>query len=132
MLRRTFCLTLIFVFACSASADLVGYWSFDEGAGTVANDGSGNNNHGDVMGGAQWVAGKMGGALAFDGADDMVVVNQASGLPLYYNNAFSIADIVALCTMDFAAKLNGLPHSSEQQNLDRWHQAVSGRPSAKA
>jgi glutathione S-transferase len=48
------------------------------------------------------------------------------------NDAFSIADIVALCTMDFAAKLNDLPHSSEQQNLNRWYQAVSGRPSAKA
>ena len=47
-------------------------------------------------------------------------------------NAFSIADIGALCTMDFAAKLNGLPHSSEQSHLERWYQAVSGRPSAKA
>jgi len=45
---------------------------------------------------------------------------------------FSIADIVALCTMDFAAKLNGLPHSPEQAHLDRWYQSVSGRPSAKA
>ncbi len=47
-------------------------------------------------------------------------------------NGFSIADIVALCTMDFAAKLNKLPHSPEQAHLDRWYQAVSGRPSAKA
>jgi glutathione S-transferase len=45
---------------------------------------------------------------------------------------FSIADIVALCTIDFAAKLNGLPHSTEQKHLDRWYQSVSGRPSAKA
>jgi glutathione S-transferase len=47
-------------------------------------------------------------------------------------NDFSIADIVALCTLDFAAKLNDLPHSPEQKHLDRWVQAVSGRPSAKA
>lgn len=45
---------------------------------------------------------------------------------------FSIADISALCTLDFAAKLNDLPHSPEQKHLDRWYQAVSGRPSAKA
>lgn len=45
---------------------------------------------------------------------------------------FSIADIVALCTIDFAAKLNHLPHSTEQKHLDRWYQSVSGRPSAKA
>ena len=44
----------------------------------------------------------------------------------------SIADIVGLCTMDFAAQLNGLPHSEEQIHLDRWHHALSGRPSAKA
>ncbi len=45
---------------------------------------------------------------------------------------FSIADIVALCTIDFAAKLNDLPHSDEQAHLDRWYQSVAGRPSAKA
>ncbi len=45
---------------------------------------------------------------------------------------FSIADIVALCTMDFAAKLNKLPHSPEEKNLDRWYQSVSGRPSSSA
>jgi len=47
-------------------------------------------------------------------------------------NEFSIADIVALCTMDFAAQLNDLPHSKEQAHLDRWYQAVAGRPSASA
>lgn len=47
-------------------------------------------------------------------------------------NEFSIADIVALCTMDFAAKLNDLPHSADQTHLDRWYHAVAGRPSAKA
>jgi len=77
------------------SADgLVAYLSFDEGAGATASDSSGNNNHGDVMGDAQWVAGKVGGALAFDGVDDMVVVNQNSGLPIYNNgtdNAYSVA-----------------------------------------
>ncbi len=94
MLKRVFYFALVLMFACSASADLVGYWSFDEGAGTVANDGSGNNNHGEVVGGAQWVAGKIGGALAFDGVDDMVVVEQNIGLPIYNNgtdNAWSVA-----------------------------------------
>ncbi len=78
----------------AAQAELIGYWSFDEGAGTVANDGSGNDNHGEVVGDAQWVAGKVGGALAFDGSDDMVVVEQNHGLPIYNNgtdNVWSIA-----------------------------------------
>jgi glutathione S-transferase len=43
---------------------------------------------------------------------------------------YSIADIVALCTLDFAAALNALAHTPEQKNLTRWHEAVSARPSA--
>ena len=45
---------------------------------------------------------------------------------------YSVADILALCTMDFAAQLNGLPHAPEQQHLSRWHAEVSKRPSASA
>ena len=47
-------------------------------------------------------------------------------------DSYSIADIVALCTLDFAANLNALHYSPEQKNLARWHQTVSDRPSAKA
>jgi hypothetical protein len=83
------------VVPAAPSADgLVAHLGFDEGSGASAADSSGNNNHGDVMGDAQWVAGKVGGALAFDGVDDMVVVKQNSGLPIYNNgtdNAFSVA-----------------------------------------
>ena len=47
-------------------------------------------------------------------------------------DSYTVPDILALCTIDFAAKLNELPHSSEQKNLSRWYDAVSGRPSASA
>ncbi len=47
-------------------------------------------------------------------------------------DAYSVADITALCTLDFAAQLNDLHHTPEQTSLTRWHQAVSGRPSASA
>jgi len=76
------------------AAGLVGHWSFDESSGTTAADSSGNNNNGTVVGDAQWSAGKVGNALVFDGVDDMVVVNQNAGLPIYNNgtdNAYSIA-----------------------------------------
>jgi glutathione S-transferase len=46
-------------------------------------------------------------------------------------DAYSMADIIALCTLEFAAKLNDLPHSPEQANLDRWFRTVSARPSAR-
>ena len=45
---------------------------------------------------------------------------------------YSMADIIALCTLDFAASLNDLPHSTEQVHLSRWYDAVSSRPSAGA
>jgi glutathione S-transferase len=47
-------------------------------------------------------------------------------------DAFTFADIIALCTADFAAKLNDLPHSSEQKHLSRWYRSVAERPSATA
>jgi len=45
-------------------------------------------------------------------------------------DSFSMADIVALCTLDFAANLNALRHAPEQQHLARWYERVSSRPSA--
>ncbi|MDI6891330.1 MAG: hypothetical protein QMC83_10420, partial [Thermodesulfovibrionales bacterium] len=51
---------------------LVGYWSFDEGAGQYAYDGSGNANNGTLTNGPKWTTGKSGGALSFDGIDDYV------------------------------------------------------------
>jgi len=45
---------------------------------------------------------------------------------------FSMADILALTTLDFATRLNDLPHSSELTHLSRWYDEVSARPSASA
>jgi glutathione S-transferase len=44
---------------------------------------------------------------------------------------FSMADITAMVTVDFAGWMKHLI-GTEQSNLKRWHQAVSARPSAKA
>lgn len=57
-----------------AHPSLVGWWTFDEGQGTVAVDGSGYYHHGDVVGDPQWVAGKIGGAIQLDGNDDYVEI----------------------------------------------------------
>ena len=45
---------------------LVGWWRFDEGTGSFANDSSGNGNSGNVNN-ALWVNGKYGNALQFNG-----------------------------------------------------------------
>jgi hypothetical protein len=52
--------------------NLIGWWKLDETSGTVAADSSGYGNDGTVVGGAQWVAGYIDGALDFDGDDDYV------------------------------------------------------------
>ena len=52
----------------SMARGLVGYWRFDDGAGTVARDRSGNRNDCVVQKGqAGWTGGPLGGALALDG-----------------------------------------------------------------
>ena len=47
-------------------------------------------------------------------------------------DAFTIADITALCTVDFAAGAARVPIPDDCENLKRWHAAVSARTSAAA
>ena len=47
--------------------DLLGWWKLDDGIGTIAIDSSGNGNHGTFIGDPEWVAGKFGSGLSFDG-----------------------------------------------------------------
>ena len=51
--------------------------------------------------------------------------------PFLAGAKFSIADITALVVTDFA-KFNNISIQPDQKNLQRWHDAVSSRPSATA
>ncbi len=51
------------------SADLVGWWTLDEGTGTVAHDSSGNAIDGNFQGSPKWAAGMNAGALQLEGSD---------------------------------------------------------------
>lgn len=51
----------------------VGYWSFDEGKGDIVKDISGNKNDGEIVG-AEWVDGKFGKALKFNGDDAYIEI----------------------------------------------------------
>jgi prepilin-type N-terminal cleavage/methylation domain-containing protein len=68
---------------------LVGYWTFDEGTGTIAYDYSGNGNNGTLVNGPTWTTGKVGGALSFDGIDDLVNVSDTDSLDLTNKGAIS-------------------------------------------
>jgi hypothetical protein len=70
-------LGLIFTSQSMAEIDpatVAGMWLFDDGAGDVATDASGNGLDADLIDGPQWVAGKFGGALEFDGGGAHVVI----------------------------------------------------------
>ena len=74
----------------------VGWWSFDEGYGDTAHDGSGQGNHGTIAG-AAWQDESMcvsGKCLYFDGANDMITV--PDNYSLDFTNAISISAWVKL------------------------------------
>lgn len=60
------------------TSGLIAYWKFDETSGaTIAADSSGNGNHGALNSmdpASDWVPGRVGNALDFDGSDDRVEV----------------------------------------------------------
>ena len=69
-------------------AGLVLHYALDEGSGNVANDSSGNGNHGTIEGDPAWIDGPSGSALRFTGGRDYVT----TGTSLLDNlTAFTIA-----------------------------------------
>jgi hypothetical protein len=74
---------LMFVGLSSAKIDeeaIIGMWLFDEGKGDLAKDLSGKGNDGKLMNNPQWLKGKFGQALEFDGKTNYVEVADSSSL----------------------------------------------------
>jgi hypothetical protein len=61
---------------------IVALWSFNDGAGGTAEDGSGNDLHGVLVGDPKWIDGKVNKALAFNGVEDYVEVPDMVTPPL--------------------------------------------------
>ena len=68
-----------------AAAGLVAAYAFDEGAGSTAEDASGNGRPGTIVG-ASWDIGRFGRAPPFDGADDRV---DLTPLGTFYKTGFT-------------------------------------------
>jgi PKD repeat protein len=68
--------------AASAPPGLVAAYGFDEGAGTITADSSGNGNAGSLSAAAWTPAGRYGSALSFNGTSSKVVVGDADSLDL--------------------------------------------------
>ncbi|MHC4534737.1 MAG: LamG domain-containing protein [Planctomycetota bacterium] len=92
MCKKFICLTsfvLVLALVGTSTAQdidpgLVGWWTFDEGAGTVAKDYSGQNNDGTFFGEPTWgYDGDHRGVLVFDGDDDYVFIDGLFQVPIY-------------------------------------------------
>jgi len=57
---------------------VIGYWSLDETAGTVAADGSNSGNDGTVVGSASWTSGRINGGLTLGTSTDLVDIPSAA------------------------------------------------------
>ena len=80
-LKCTMLTNVILICLCFMSSGLsyaldsdaaLGIWFFDEGNGDTVKDTSNNGNEGEIIG-AEWVAGKFGGALMFEGGAHVAV-----------------------------------------------------------
>ena len=92
--------SLVLATQIEAKIDLetaMGIWLFDENKGAVATDISGNNNHGQIQF-AEWVTGKFGKALKFNGVTSRVVI--ADSESLYAKKAWTITSWVFVDTME--------------------------------
>lgn len=91
-------IALVFVAGSTANAavigrpannlGLVGYWPFNEGAGTKVEDLSGNRNTGDFNNTPQWTTGISGRALSFDTSNYVRIPNTAALNP---TNAITVS-----------------------------------------
>ncbi len=84
--RLTICFLLAFItlslntVCLSLDEQFVGLWLFDGGSGRIASDSSKYGNDGRIEGGAEWVDGKFGEALSFNGIDAYVEVPGSDSL----------------------------------------------------
>jgi len=82
--RVTFSISFVLALGLGAgvgnAGSLVGYWSFDEGQGTVVHDQSGSGNDGTINGAPLWIEGPFGKALQLNGISDYVDCGNAESL----------------------------------------------------
>ena len=78
------------------ASGLVGYWTFNDGSGTTADDSSGNGYNATLHNGVTWVAGKTGDAVSANGTNQYVTIptidlssNKAVTLTMWVNRTYS-------------------------------------------
>ncbi|MBN2314774.1 MAG: hypothetical protein JXM79_12660 [Sedimentisphaerales bacterium] len=107
---------LVQVLISGAKGELVGWWRLDEGVGTTVYDSSGYGRDGTFQGDPEWIAGKTGSALEFDGNDHVEVPDGADINPesitmatwVSFNDVSGRQDFISRSD-DYAFSLGGNP-----------------------
>ena len=71
--------------------NIVAAWPLDEGSGNDINDASGKGNDGELKGGAEWIDGKFGAALNFDGSSNYIEIPFDESLWVINQGDFTLA-----------------------------------------
>jgi hypothetical protein len=111
--------SISFAVASTASATLSFGLALEEGAGTVVGDASGNGNSGTVLGATWTTPGQFGGALSFDGIDDLVSVPDSASLDR--GQTGTIAAWVKLTTIN---RWNGVLAKGSNENDAQHNYAI--------
>ncbi|MFC1623921.1 LamG domain-containing protein [Candidatus Omnitrophota bacterium] len=97
----------------------VGWWQFNENAGTDAYDRSGNNNNGTITN-ATWTHGKHGNALNLDGSGDYVSISDSSS----FDAIAGTSDFSIFVWVNYDNIVDGNKYSLVEQHTsgsNRWH-----------
>jgi hypothetical protein len=87
--------------------DAVGWWKLDDGSGSSATDSSGNGNTGTLQNSPTWLAGKLGGALSFNGSNQYVDIGNPS-------------DLRITGSLTITAWVNGTSYAGDNVVLSKW------------
>lgn len=92
--------------------NLIGHWTLDDGAGTVAKESTGKGLDGTIFGNPTWDrAGINGGCLVFDGVDDYIFIDGRWKLPEYTMSVWFRSDSAVATARDIlSAYERGVQH----------------------
>ncbi len=95
--------------------NLIAYWNFNEGSGALLLDQTTNLNHGEMrnfpIDNSQWIAGRIGGALNFDGVNDYIFV---TNYPKPNTTMTITAWVWANARPSFATIIKNWPNANQQ------------------
>ncbi len=104
--------------AQDTTSNLVGHWALDETVGTNASDETANGYDGTLFGNPTWqgTGGKIGGAMAFDGTDDRVMLDVATTTNLRINGDLTVAAWVKTSVSNASGAMVFLQDTSSVNN----------------